>query len=193
MTLSVAQMRPPSPWGKTAVQGNDREGHYFLLLVVHPVCFLIGGLAGQIHAQLLHGIHIHAGQDDGGVHIAALQVGELLEGGCSSGILRGRAGQGNQDLVGVQTGVLAAQIVGLEGLDGLDGGSRNEVKLLVDAGQFFQRVEQSGGSGTQQGPVLPVTTVPSGSSMAAAGAPPVFSETAWAACSTGRLPWVSPA
>ena len=65
MTLSVAQMRPPSPWGKTAVQSNDREGHYFLLLVVHPVCFLIGGLAGQIHAKLLHGVHIHAGQDDG--------------------------------------------------------------------------------------------------------------------------------
>ena len=69
------------------------------------------------------------------MHIAALQVGELLEGGCSSGILRSRAGQGDQDLVGVQTGVLAAQIVGLEGLDGLDGGGRNEVKLLVDAGQ----------------------------------------------------------
>ena len=62
-----------------------------------------------------------------------------------------RAGQGDQDLVGVQAGVLAAQIVGLEGLDGLDGGGRNEVKLLVDTGQLFQRVEQSGGSGTQQG------------------------------------------
>ena len=95
------------------IVANDRE----LFLMIHPVCFLIGGLAGQIHAQLLHGVHIHAGQDDGGVHIAALQVGELLEGGCSSGILRGRAGQGDQDLVGVQAGVLAAQIVGLEGLD----------------------------------------------------------------------------
>ena len=129
------------------IVANDRK----LFLMIHPVCFLIGGLAGQIHAQLLHGVHIHAGQDDRGVHIAALQVGELLEGGCSSGILRGRAGQGNQDLVGVQAGVLAAQIVGLEGLDGLDGGGRNEVKLLVDTGQLFQRVEQSGGSGTQQG------------------------------------------
>lgn len=145
MTLSVAQIRSPSPWGKTAVQSNDREGHYFLLLVVHPVCFLIGGLAGQIHAQLLHGIHIHAGQDDGGVHIAALQVGELLEGGCSSGILRGRAGQGNQDLVGVQTGVLAAQIVGLERLDGLDGGSADQVGLLRDAGQCLEGIDQGAG------------------------------------------------
>ena len=32
MTLSVAQIRPPSPWGKTAVQSNDREGHYFYFL-----------------------------------------------------------------------------------------------------------------------------------------------------------------
>ena len=139
MTLSVTQIRPPSPWGKTAVQSNDREGHYFLLLVVHPVCFLIGGLAGQIHAQLLHGIHIHAGQDDSGVHIAALQVGELLEGGCSSGILRGRAGQGNQNLVGVQTGVLAAQIVGLEGLDGLDGGSRTRSSSWSMPASFSKR------------------------------------------------------
>lgn len=171
------------------IVANDRK----LFLMIHPVCFLIGGLAGQIHAQLLHGIHIHAGQDDGGVHIAALQVGELLEGGCSSGILRGRAGQGNQDLVGVQTGVFAAQIVGLEGLDGLDGGGRNEVKLLVDTGQLFSALSRAEEAAPSRGPVLPVTTVPSGSSMAAAGAPPVFSETAWAACSTGRLPWVSPA
>ena len=63
------------------IVASDRK----LFLMIHPVCFLIGGLAGQIHAQLLHGVHIHAGQDDGGVHIAALQVGELLEGGCWTG------------------------------------------------------------------------------------------------------------
>ena len=127
------------------------------------------------------------------MHIAALQVGELLEGCSSSGILRGRAGQGNQDLVGVQAGVLAAQIVGLEGLDGLDGGGRNEVELLVDAGQLFQRVEQSGGSGTQQGAGLAGDNGTVRQLNGGSGGTAGLSETAWAACSTGRLPWVSPA
>ena len=116
-----------------------------------------------------------------------------MHGRCSLLVGSSRAGKREQDLVGVQTGVLAAQIVGLEGLDGLDGGGRNEVKLLVDAGQLFQRVEQSGGSGTQQGAGLAgdngaVRQLDGGS-----GGTAVFSETAWAACSTGRLPRVSPA
>ena len=50
----------------------------------------------------------------------------------------------------MQAGVLAAQIIGLEGLDRLDGGRRDEVHFLVDAGQFFQRIEQRRGGCTQQ-------------------------------------------
>ncbi len=59
--------------------------------------------------------------EHGGVHIAALEVGQLMHGRCSLLVVGSRAGQGDQDLVGVQAGVLAAQIVGLEGLDGLNG------------------------------------------------------------------------
>lgn len=92
-----------------------------LFLVILAVFLLIGGLAGEVHPQTLDGVRIHAGQDDRGVHIAALELGELLQSGSSRLILGGRAGQRDQDLIGVQAGIPAAEVVGLEGLDGLDG------------------------------------------------------------------------
>ena len=84
------------------------------------------------------------------MHIAALELGELLQSDSSRLILGGRAGQRDQDLIGVQAGIPAAKVVGLEGLDGLDGGGRNEVKLLVDAGQLLEGIQQGRGSSTQQ-------------------------------------------
>ena len=50
----------------------------------------------------------------------------------------------------MQAGVLAAQIIGLEGLDRLDGGRRDKIHFLVDAGQLLQRIEQRRGGCTQQ-------------------------------------------
>ncbi len=74
----------------------------------------------------------------------------------------------------MQTGVLATQIVGLEGLDRLNGSRAHKVGLLRDTGQHLESIHQSRCCCTQQrGPVWPVMTVPSLSSMAAAGAPPV--------------------
>ena len=43
---------------------------------------------------------------------------------------------------------------------------------------FFSALSSAEAAAPSSGPVLPVMTVPSDSSMAAAGAPPVFSETA---------------
>ena len=78
----------------------------------------------------------------------------------------------------MQAGVLAAQIIGFQGLDGLNGAAGDEVFFLVDAGQLLEGIQQGRGSSTQQRAGLAGETVPSGSWMAAAGAPPVFSETA---------------
>ena len=50
-----------------------------LFLVILAVFLLIGGLAGEVHPQTLDGVRIHAGQDDRGVHVAALELGELLQ------------------------------------------------------------------------------------------------------------------
>ncbi len=51
----------------------------------------------------------------------------------------------------MQAGILAAQIVGLERLDGLDGGSADKVGLLRDAGQCLEGVDQGTGRRAQQG------------------------------------------
>ena len=127
------------------------------------------------------------------MHVTALQGGELAQRKGGGGVGRSRAGQRNENLIGVQPGVLATQIVGFQGLDGLDGGGGDQIDFLINAGQLLQRVEQGRGRRTQQGAGLAgdhgaVRQLDGGS-----GAPPVFSETAWAACSTGRLPSTSPA
>ena len=125
-----------------------------LFLVILAVFLLIGGLAGEVHPQTFDGVRIHAGQDDRGVHVAALELGELLQSDSSRLILGGRAGQRDQDLIGVQAGIPAAEVVGLEGLDGLDGAGGDQVDLMVDAGQLLESIEQSGRGCAQQGTVL---------------------------------------
>ena len=53
--------------------------------------------------------------------VAALQVGDLLHGLGGVFIFGDRAGQGDQNLVGVQARVPAAEVVRLERLDRFDG------------------------------------------------------------------------
>ena len=70
-----------------------------LFLVILAVFLLIGGLAGEVHPQTFDGVRIHAGQDDRGVHVAALELGELLQSDSSRLILGGRAGQDRKSVV----------------------------------------------------------------------------------------------
>ena len=51
------------------------------------------GVAGQVHAQTVQGAAVHAGKQHGGVHIAALEVGQLVHGCCGKLAGSGRAGQ----------------------------------------------------------------------------------------------------
>ena len=119
--------------------------------MVLAVLLLIGRLTGEVHPQTLDGVGVHAGQDDGGVHIAALELGELLQCDGGSLILGGGAGQRDEDLIGVQAGVVAAEVVGLEGLDRLDGTGGDKVGLLIDAGQLLKGVQEGRGGRAQQG------------------------------------------
>ena len=73
--------------------------------------------------------------------VAALQVGDLLHGLGGVFIFGDRAGQGDQNLVGVQARVPAAEVVRLERLDRFDGAGGDQIGLLIDAGQLFQRVQ----------------------------------------------------
>ena len=85
-------MRPASPTSeKLQKKQRSRTVQFFavlcgfsyaperLFLVILAVFLLIGGLAGEVHSQTLDGVRIHAGQDDCGVHITALELGELLQ------------------------------------------------------------------------------------------------------------------
>ena len=82
--------------------------------------------------------------------VAALQVGDLLHGLGGVFIFGDRTGQGDQNLVGVQARVPAAEVVRLERLDRFDGAGRDQISLLIDAGQLFQSVQQGRGCRTQQ-------------------------------------------
>ena len=88
---------------------------YNLLLVVLAVLFLVNRGKESPFPSGLGCWRVHTRKQHGGVHIAALEVGQLMHGRCSLLVGSSRAGKRDQDLVGVQAGILAAQIVGLEG------------------------------------------------------------------------------
>ena len=84
------------------------------------------------------------------MHLAALQLGQLGQGQLGGHASGGAHGQGDQHLVRVETGVVAAQILHLQLLDGLDGMGRDHMLLMVDAGQLLQGVQKQSGGGAQE-------------------------------------------
>ena len=87
----------------------------------------------------------------------------------------------------MQTGVFAAQIVGLEGLDRLDGSGADQIRLLRDARQILERIDQGACGSAQQRAGLAgddgAVAQLNGSSRCAAGS----------LAAGVRLLWVSPA
>ena len=83
--------------------------------------------------------------------VAAPQRLELVE--CLAGVVVpvGGHGQGDEHLVGVQPWVAAAQSLGLELLDRLDGGWGQQVDAVIDPGQDLEGVEQHRRGAAQQG------------------------------------------
>ena len=65
-------------------------------------------------------------------------------------VLGGEHGERHEHLVGVQAGIVSAQIVHLGLLNGLDEVLREQLLLVADAGQIFHRVEQQRSAGAQQ-------------------------------------------
>ena len=73
------------------------------------------------------------------------QGGQAVQCLGGQGVSGGGDGQGDQDLIAVEAGIVAAQMADLHRLDGLDGRPGDEMGLLADARQRLQGVEQSGG------------------------------------------------
>ena len=114
-----------------------------LLLLAHR-------LAGQVHAQLLEDLAVHFREHDRGMHLAAAQVGQLLQCEAAVVVAFGEHSQGHEHLVGVQARVVPAQVVHLQRLDGLYHLLGDELDIVPDAGEVLGRVEKQGGRCAQE-------------------------------------------
>ena len=85
------------------------------------------------------------------MHLTAAQLGELFEGAAAKFIVFGEYGESHKHLIGVEAGVLAAQIFNLGLLDRLYHALRDEFGFVVDASQMLGRIEQEGGTASEQG------------------------------------------
>ena len=74
------------------------------------------------------------------MHLAAGKLWKLAHGLGGCRIPGGGGGEGDQQLVRVQPGIFAAQILCFQVLDGLDGGRRNHPDAVGDAREALQGV-----------------------------------------------------
>ena len=73
--------------------------------------------------------------------LTAPQIAQLFHGLLSGRIAGGTDGQGDQDLVGVQTGIAVTQMVHLQVLDGVNDLRGDQVQLVIQTGQCLQRIQ----------------------------------------------------
>ena len=126
----------------------------FQISAVEELFHLISGLEGDIYAQLLEEVFVHAGENDAGMSLAAAELIKLIHCLLCHGIGDGAYTQRNKDLVGVEAGVAVAHMLGFQVLDRLDNIGRNEKSFLFETAQLLKSVEEAGGGGAQQGACL---------------------------------------
>ena len=124
---------------------------YYLFLAVVELFRLVVRFAGEVHAQTLEHVLVNAGEDDGRVHVAARKRGEGVHGLLRVWIRDGADGQGYEHLVRVQPRVVIAHVLNLQMLYGFDDAGRDERDVVRYAAQVFERVEQAGAGGAEQG------------------------------------------
>ena len=78
---------------------------------------LVYRLGGEIDAQFLEDAHVNRRENDRGVGLAVPQLIQFFQ--CQSGnrVGNGAERQGQQYLIGVQAGVMAAEVVDLQRLN----------------------------------------------------------------------------
>ena len=112
---------------------------------------LVFRLKGDVYAQLFEQILVHMGENDGGVGLTTLEIVQLFYGAAGHGIGHRTDGQGYEQLVGVETGIMISQMLYLQMLDGLDNAGGYQRKLLVYTRQGLYGIEQAGGRSAQKG------------------------------------------
>ena len=76
------------------------------------------------------------------MRLASSQLADLFHGQFGGGIGGRTDGQRNEHLIRMQAGIAVAQMGHFEVLDGLDDHRRNQVDIVADTAELFQRVEQ---------------------------------------------------
>ena len=112
---------------------------------------LITRFTGQTYAELAESGFVDGGEDNGGMGLAVAQFRELLKSLSRDGIQRGADGQSDQHFVGVQTGVMIAEVVCFEILNRLNHIGGDQQNLMIDSAEGLESIEQSGGRCAKQG------------------------------------------
>ena len=76
--------------------------------------------------------------------VAAAEVAQLVQGLARVVVTRRGDRQGDEHLIGVEPWVPAAEVLGFEGLDRLDGLTSQKVDVVPDPRQNFERIQEHG-------------------------------------------------
>ena len=83
------------------------------------------------------------------MRLTASQRRQFLNGTAGNRIRDGTDRTGDKQFVRMHAGIMISEMFNLQMLDLFNDAGSDDAKLLVDSGKGFQRIHQTGGSGTQ--------------------------------------------
>lgn len=113
------------------------------------ILFLLHRVAGQTTTEFLEDLSVYFREHHRGMDLTIAQFRQLLKRLTAILVVSGEYAEGHEHLVGMQTGILATQIIDLCLLYRLNETLRNELGLVVNAGEIFHGIDQERGATTQ--------------------------------------------
>ena len=112
---------------------------------------LVFGLGGEVNAELAEGVGIDLGKNYGRVHFRVTELGQHLHSLFCIRVACGGDSKCDKHLVGMQTGVMVAEVFGFEGLNGREYLRGDDIFIVGDIRKSLYGVEKRGGRCTEQG------------------------------------------
>ena len=111
---------------------------------------LLHGLTCKSNAQFLENLSVHFAKHNRAMNLTATQLRQLFQ--CLAAVLvvLREYRERHEHLIGMQTRVVTAKIIGLGVLYRFDHRLRNELCCVVDSGKMFRHVKQKSGATAQQ-------------------------------------------
>ena len=97
-------------------------------------------LTSELDTEFFKELDIHGRKHDRGVYLAALKLGKLSQGFFCNRIRSSAHGQGNENLVSMETGIFASEIGSLLRLNGLNGRGCDQVGIMGDFSQYLDGI-----------------------------------------------------